>query len=70
MIRNAVTDWMWKKKISHGDIVMATQAPKSTVSMTIKGDRNDKRVLDYLRLKGCPDIVIQTRKLTIVRRSA
>lgn len=66
MIRNAVTDWMWKRGISHGDIVMATQAPKSTVSMTIKGDRNDKRVLDFLRQNGCSDLIIENRKQTLV----
>lgn len=70
IIRNSVSDWMWKNNISSGDIVIATGASQPSVSLTVKGDRNDQRVLDYLRSKGCPDIVIQTRKQTIVGRSA
>ena len=34
-----------------------------------KNDRNDPRVLDYLRAKGCPDLTIETRKQTLIRRN-
>ena len=70
MIRNSVSRWMWDQGISAGDIVMATGASKSSVSMTIRGTRNDQRVLDYLRKKGCSDLIIETRKKTITRRCA
>lgn len=68
MIKNSVSDWMWKNDVSRGDIIMATKASKSSVSLTIKGDRNDPRVLDYLRKKGCPDLIIETRTQTLSRR--
>ncbi len=68
MIRNSVSRWMWDQSVSAGDIVMATGASKASVSMTIRGTRNDQRVLDYLRKKGCPDLIIETRKKTSNRR--
>ena len=60
LINNAVTRWMFQKDISPGDIVMATKAPKSTVSMTLSGARRDSRVIGYLRDKGCPDLLIES----------
>lgn len=68
LIRNSVSDWMWNNDLSPADIVMATGASQSSVSLTIKGERNDKRVLNFLRSKGCCDLIIQNRKRTIVRR--
>jgi len=61
MIRNAVTDWMWKNRVTQKEIKAATGASKSSVSMTVKGSRNDKRVLDYLKKLGCPHLYIETR---------
>ena len=67
MIRNSVSDWMWRNNISNGDIIMATGASKASVSMTICGTRNDKRVLGFLRKHGCSDLAIETRKQTLLR---
>ncbi len=62
MIQNPVSRWMWDHGVTGRDIVQATGASKASVSMTIKGVRNDKRVLEYLRENGCPHLYIDARK--------
>jgi predicted transcriptional regulator len=62
MIRNAVSRWMWDNSITGRQIARATGASKASVSMTIKGERNDPRVLDYLRAQGCPHLYIEARQ--------
>lgn len=63
MIRNEVSRWMWDMGISRKEISNATGASKASVSMTIKGTRNDKRVLDYLQQRGCPYLYTEARKI-------
>ena len=61
MNRNAVSTWMWKQGVTQKEIIKESGASKASVSMTIKGDRNDQRVLDCLKKKGCPHLYIETR---------
>jgi hypothetical protein len=62
MINNAVTKWLFQKDLSPGDIAMATGASVSMVSVTLKGELIDARVIDFLRKKGCPDLPDHSRQ--------
>ena len=61
MIRNDVSRWMWDQGITRKDIIRETGASKASVTMTISGARNDQRVLDYLKKRGCPHLYIEAR---------
>jgi DNA-binding transcriptional regulator GbsR (MarR family) len=54
---------MWDNGFTHKEICKETGASKSSVSLTVKGLRNDPKVIGWLRKKGCPSMFIEMRKI-------
>ena len=47
--------WMLRNDLREADIVRATDQEQTYVNKTLKGIRNNRVVLQYLREHGCPE---------------
>lgn len=62
---SGLMDWMFKQGLSVGDVAIVTGKSRAGVVNELNGNR-DSEVLDFLRRKGCPETLIESRN---IRRS-
>jgi len=53
--RIEIRKWLLERRYTQAQISREVGASECSVSLTIKGARRDKRVLEWLRRHGCPE---------------
>ena len=65
-----IYEWLDAKQISIKSIAETAGVTSSTVSSTIRGKRNDRRVLKVLVDLGCPEDILSLPEATLTKEAA